>query len=54
MPKKSMRAIRKQSELEYQALVEQVADRVWQIIKKNARFDRERIGITTRGGTYER
>lgn len=54
MSKKSIQTIRKQSESEYQELVEQIADRVWQIMKKNIRYDKERLGLNTRGGRYER
>lgn len=44
MPKDSLRNIRKQSERDYQKLVDQIADRVWAIMKQNARQEKERRG----------
>lgn len=44
MPKDSLQKIRKRSEREYQEMVEKIADRVWQIMKQNARQEKERGG----------
>lgn len=44
MPKDSLRKIRKRSEREYQEMVEKIADRVWEIMKQNARLEKERRG----------
>ena len=44
MPKDSLRNIRKRSEREYLELVEKIADRVWAIMKQNARQEKERRG----------
>lgn len=44
MPKDSLRNIRKRSEREYQDMIERIADRVWAIMKQNARIEKERRG----------
>ena len=44
MPKDSLRDIRKRSEREYQDIVNRIADRVWAILKQNARQEKERRG----------
>jgi len=44
MPKDSLRNIRNRSEKEYQELVERLAERVWAILKQNARQEKERRG----------
>ena len=44
MPKDSLRKIRQRSEREYLELVEKIADRVWEIMKQNARHEKERRG----------
>jgi hypothetical protein len=48
MPKDSLRDIRKRSEREYQDMVERIADRVWAILKQNARQEKERRGTDRR------
>lgn len=45
MPEQSIREIRKRSEREYRELVEQIANRVWEILMQNARYEKERRGI---------
>lgn len=52
MPEESLRKVRERSEREYQELVERIADRVWEILKKNTRHDKERRG-TDRGARHE-
>lgn len=44
MPTESIKDIRKRSEAEYQDLVKRIADRVWEIMKQNARQEKERRG----------
>jgi len=44
MPKENLRQLRERSEREYQQLVERIADRVWEIMKKQSRLDKERRG----------
>ena len=44
MPKDSLRRIRKRSEREYLDMIERIADRVWAILKENARQEKERRG----------
>lgn len=45
MPKDSLPNIRKRSEREYLELVEQIADRVWAIMRQKARQEKERRGV---------
>lgn len=42
MSDESIREIRERSEREYRELVERIANRVWEIMKQNARHDKER------------
>ena len=44
MPQDSLRKIRKRSEREYLDMIERIADRVWAIMKENARHEKERRG----------
>ena len=46
MPKKNLRNIRNRSEREYMDMIERIADRVWAILKENARQEKERRGTT--------
>ena len=44
MPKSSLRELRNRSEREYQQLVQRIAERVWEMMKQNARQEKERRG----------
>ena len=44
MPEESLRKIRERSEREYHELVERIANRVWEIMKQNTKYDKERKG----------
>ncbi|GEM_PF-2000887 len=52
MSKNNIHKIREKSESEYRELVERIADRVWEILKQNARYDKERRG-SDRGARNE-
>lgn len=52
MSEKNVRKLREESEYEYQLLVERIANRVWEIMKQNARLEKERRG-SDRGARNE-